>query len=431
MESRKDIENRQIRKLNYLLQVITPGNQFYQKKLIDQGFHSVGSLSDFKSFPFTLKRELTQDQLDYPPYGTVLTYPLDTYVRIHQTSGTTGNPMYWLDTEPSWHWFAGCWKTVFEAAGATAQDRIYFPFSFGPFVGFWSGWEGARLLGALAIPGGGQSTQQRLKNILNSEATVIVCTPTYALHMAAEAEAADVDIRSSKVRLTIHAGEPGASIPSTKKKIEEAWGAKCFDHAGATEAGAYGFECLLRPCGIHLNEEEFIAEIIDPETGRDADEGERGELVVTNLGRLGSPIIRYRTGDLVQPNYGPCPCGRPFVLLEGGILGRVDDMVVVRGVNVYPGAVEGILREFPDIEEFRIDVFETEGLSELKITVEPKAGVRQDGGLEGKVQERIRERLNLRARVEVAVQGSLPRFELKARRFFRHRSGNEAANRSS
>ncbi|MFQ5682674.1 MAG: phenylacetate--CoA ligase family protein [Candidatus Binatia bacterium] len=425
MTGRKEIQDYQVEKLNHMLQAIFSGNQFYRKKLQNHGLTRVGSLSDFRAFPFTRKTELVQDQMDNSPYGTDLTYPLGRYIRIHQTSGTTGNPLYWLDTEDSWHWWAESWRTVLESAGAVPEDRIFVAFSFGPFIGFWTAWEGIRLLGALAISGGGQSTQQRLANILSLEATVVICTPTYALHMATEATATGIDLRASKVRLMVLSGEPGASIPSTRQHLESLWGAKCFDHAGATEVGAYGFECGSRRCGIHINEKEFLAEIIDPETGKDVAEGEKGELVITNLGRLGSPVIRYKTGDLAQPTYAPCPCGRPFVFLEGGILGRVDDMVVVRGVNVYPSAVEGILREFSEIEEFRIEVYETHGLSEMKIIIEAKAGAGEVGELEIKVQDRIRQRLNLRAQVKGASPGTLPRFELKAKRFFRHRSKGE------
>ena len=309
---------------------------------------------------------------------------------------------------------------IFQAAGVHSEDRIYFPFSFGPFIGFWAGWEGARKLGALAISGGAQSTAQRLKAIVHYGATVLVCTPTYALHMAAEAKKAGIDLaRDSAVRVTIHAGEPGASIPSTKKLIEESWGAKCYDHAGATEVGAFGFQCELQPGGVHVNESEFIAEVIDPNSGAPRKAGEQGELVITNLGRIGSPVMRYRTGDLVQSSDQPCPCGRPFVLLQGGVLGRVDDMVIVRGVNVFPGAVENILREFPEIEEFRVEIFEKSALKEMKIIIEPSSDYSPIEGLDKRVSGRVRERIGLRPVIEFVAAGTLPRFELKARRFFK------------
>jgi phenylacetate-CoA ligase len=251
-------------------------------------------------------------------------------------------------------------------------------------------------------------------------ATVLVGTPTYALHMAAEAAKEGIDLAGgSEVKKIVVAGEPGANIPSTKKKIEEAWGAKCYDHTGATEVGAWGFECEPQPGGVHINENEFIAEVVNKETGETVTEGERGELIITNLGRTGSPVIRYRTGDLVQPSYRPCACGRSFMFLEGGVLGRVDDMVVVRGINVYPSAVEGILREYSEIEEYRVDVLETHGLSEIKLTLEPKAGLSSTADLERKVADGVKNGLGLRVSVECVPPNTLPRFELKARRFFK------------
>jgi phenylacetate-CoA ligase len=349
-----------------------------------------------------------------------LTFPRDRYIRIHQTSGTAGKPLYWLDTEESWDWWAECWKVVFDAAGVMAGDGIFFAFSFGPFIGFWAGWEGARKIGALAISGAAQSTAQRLRSIIDYGATVLVCTPTYALHMASEAKKAGIDLaRDSKVKIAIHAGEPGASIPSTKKMIEESWGAKCYDHAGATEVGAFGFECRAQPGGIHVNEEEFIVEVIDPVTGQPAETGARGELVITNLGRICSPVIRYRSGDLVQTRSKDCPCGRPFILLEGGVLGRADDMTIVRGVNVFPSAIENVMREFPEIEEFRVEVSARNAMSELKLILEPKPNPNAAHELAERVGQRVRERIGLRPQVEMVAPGSLPRFELKARRFFK------------
>lgn len=251
-------------------------------------------------------------------------------------------------------------------------------------------------------------------------ATVLVCTPTYALHMAAEACGSGFDLaQHCPVRVTIHAGEPGASIPSTRRRIAALWGARCFDHTGATEVGAFGFGCQALDGGVHVNEEHFIAEVVDVGTGVPLENGAAGELVLTNLGRLGSPVIRYRTGDLVRLRRKACPCGRGFAVLEGGVLGRVDDMVVVRGVNVFPGAVESVVREFDEVEEFRVDVTETQGLAELKLTVEVREDARRSGFAE-KLAETFRMAFEIRPSVELVESGTLPRFELKARRFFRH-----------
>ena len=420
VSARTEIEKEQLKRLRSMLHAILPANEFYRSKLADAGITQVESLEQFRNLPFTTKSELVEDQQNHPPFGSDLTFAPERYIRIHQTSGTTGKPMYWLDTEESWDWWAECWKTIFQAAGAGSADRIYFPFSFGPFIGFWAGWEGARKLGAMAVSGGGQSTAQRLKAIIDYGATVLVCTPTYALHMASEARKAGMDLAGdSAVRVTVHAGEPGASIPSTKKVIEESWGAKCYDHAGATEVGAFGFQCEFQLDAVHVNESEFIAEVIDPNSGATQKAGEQGELVITNLGRIGSPVIRYRTGDLVQSNHQPCLCGRAFLLLQGGVLGRVDDMVIVRGVNVFPSAVENILREFPEIEEFRVEIFEKAAMKEMKIVIEPSARYSAIEGLDERVGRRVRERIGLRPVIEFVAPESLPRFELKARRFFK------------
>ena len=417
---RAAIKAQQLARLRRLVSAIPPANPFYCAKFPAGNAPAIDSLTSLRELPFTTKQELVADQQRHPPFGTNLTFPVERYIRIHQTSGTTGKPMYWLDTEESWNWWAECWKVVFEGAGVRPADRIFFAFSFGPFIGFWAGWEGARKLGALAISGGAQSTAQRLKSIVDYGATVLVCTPTYALHLASEAKKAGMDpAKDSAIKITIHAGEPGASIPSTKKLIEESWGAKCYDHAGATEVGAFGFECQNQPGGIHINENEFIAEVIDPSTAQPVEPGAQGELVITNLGRLGSPVIRYRTGDLVQPSLRPCPCGRPFILLDGGVLGRADDMTIVRGVNVFPSAVENLLREFSDIEEFRVEVSAQSAMQEMKIILEPRPDASALHALAERVGERVRERIGLRAQVETVAPGSLPRFELKAKRFFK------------
>lgn len=420
LSSRDAIEKQQLERLRRMLQTVSPANEFYRQKFSHPGLGQIDSFDDLKRLPFTTKSELVEDQQQHPPFGSTLTFPQERYIRIHQTSGTTGKPMFWLDTEESWNWWAECWKVVFEAAGVGAGDRIFFAFSFGPFIGFWAGWEGARRVGALAISGGAQSTAERLKSIIDYGATVLVCTPTYALHLASEAKKAGIDLaKDSAIKITLHAGEPGASIPNTKKLIAESWGAKCYDHAGATEVGAFGFECQSQSGGIHVNENEFIVEVIDPVSGAQAGAADKGELVITNLGRIGSPVIRYRTGDLVQPSHRPCPCGRPFMRLEGGVLGRADDMIIVRGVNVYPSAVENVLREFSEIEEFRVEILEKQAMREIKLIVEPSSDQSAAPGLAEQISRRMRERIGLRPQVELADPGSLPRFELKAKRFFK------------
>ncbi len=325
-------------------------NVFWRDRLRAAGVRDprdLGSWADFARLPRLTKTELVADQAAHPPFGTNHTHPLDRYVRVFQTSGTTGPPIRWLETEDSWTWWARCWAFVFRGAGLGPSDRLFFPFSFGLFVGFWAGLEGARVLGALAIPGGGQDSPTRLHAIRELGATALVCTPSYGLHLAELARAQGIDPAELGVRTTVHAGEPGAGIPAVRQRLEALWGARAYDHAGMTEVGAYGFECVAQ-AGLHVNELEFVAEVLEPESGQAVSPGEIGELTLTNLGRWGAPVVRYRSGDRVRLATGACACGRTFARLEGGILGRVDDMLVVRGVNVFPVGARGDRAPLPD-----------------------------------------------------------------------------------
>lgn len=409
----------QRRKLSAMLAEVLQRNAFYRSKLSAVSFDPLAD--PLERLPFTTRAELERDQAGYPPFGTNLTYPIEQYCRYHQTSGSSGRPMRWVDTSESWAWFRKCWRIIFAAAGVTAADRILFAFSFGPFVGFWGAFEGATSLGALCLPAGGLSTQARLRMLLDNAATIVCCTPTYALHMAQAAQQEKLDPAMSAVRAIIVAGEPGGSIAATRGRIEQAWGARVYDHTGMTEMGAVAFECGPRPGeGVHVIESEYIAEVIDPQTLAPLPEGEIGELVLTNLGRWGSPLIRYRTGDRVRLTRGPCACGRHYARLEGGILGRVDDMFVVRGNNVFPTAVEAVLRRFDEIAEFRCTIREDGALTQVVIEVEAHkdaAGNEQD--LCQRVTRAVQESLHFRAEIVPVPSGALPRFELKAKRFVR------------
>jgi len=411
---RAALEAHQVGRLRDLLTALLDRNPFYGPRLRAAGLaraDEIRSLRDLGRIPFTRKQELVADQDAHPPYGTLLTYPLGAYTRLHQTSGTTGRPLRIVDTPESWDWWLRCWGFVYTGAGVGPDDRVFCAFSFGPFIGFWSAFEAAPRLGALAIPGGGQTSEQRLQMILDNRVTVLVCTPTYALRLAEVAREQGVDVAGCSVRVTLHAGEPGASIPSTKQRIEAAWGARCYDHAGATEVGAYAFECVAQSGGIHVNEAEFIAEVIDPRSGQPADDG---ELVLTNLGRVGLPVLRYRTGDRVRLQPGECPCGRTFRRLEGGLLGRVDDMLTVRGVNVFPSAIENLVRRVAAVEEFAVEVYQERAMDEMELRVEV-VGDDPEAVCEAVARE-LWVALGFRPRVRAVPAGTLPRFELKARR---------------
>ena len=397
----KERRDAQWERLSSRLPELRAKNPFYRAKLPDRA-------RSLRDLPFTTKAELSEDQAAHPPFGTNLTYPIERYVRLHQTSGTTGRPLRLLDTRESWDWWRECWQPVYRAAGVTARDRIFFAFSFGPFVGFWSAFGGAEQLGALCLTGGAMTTIERVAAIVATDATVLMSTPTYALRLADAAREEGIDLARSALRVSIHAGEPGASIPATRERIEKELGVEAFDHTGATEVGAHGFSCSARD-GVHINESEFIVEVIDA-AGEARDEGD-GELVLTNLGRWGMPVIRYRTGDRVQAARGTCSCGRTLVKLAGGIAGRVDDMVTVRGVNVFPSAIEAIVRRFDEVGEYRVELARVREMDELRCIVEAPADVAD------RVGNAIHRELGIRCLVESVAPGTLPRFEMKARRF--------------
>jgi phenylacetate-CoA ligase len=395
-------------------------NRFYQEKFASAGMKmsETRGAADLISLPFTAKGELVAEQLEHPPYGRLLTYPLSRYRYIHQTSGTTGRPLRWLDTAEDWETFLRGWVDVYQGAGVTESDLVFCAFSFGPYVSHWAGIEGVRRAGALALSGGGMSSEQRLRAILDNRCTVLVCTPTYALHLAEIATRLGLDLRSSDIRITIHAGEPGASVPNVRRRIEEAWGARCFDHAGATEVGPWAFDCQAEDGAMHLNELLFMFEVIDPKTCQAVDEGARGELVITTLARPGMPVLRYRTGDLVELTTEPCECGKTLARIKGGVIGRADDMLSVRGVNVYPSAIDDLIRAAPSIVEYEVEIRRVAELDDLLLKIETD-GRRPFAEVEQFILHAFRAQLNIRVSVAHAAPGSLPRYEFKARRYKR------------
>lgn len=416
---REHLQAYQLEKLQHMLTQIYGRNRFYTAKVTEAGTtpHDIRSLEDFYQLPFTTKQELVEAQAADPPFGTNATFPESAYTRYHQTSGTTGEPLRVVDTAESWEWWGDCWGFVLAGAGLTSTDRLFLPFSFGPFIGFWAAVLGAKRIGALLICGGGHTSLQRLHIMRDLQATAMCCTPTYALRLAEVARENNFDLRDIPMRITIHAGEPGANVPATKARIQEVWQAKCFDHAGASEVGAHSFECEVQPNSIHAIESEFIVEVIHPQSGRAVAEGETGELVITNLGRIGYPVIRYRTGDLVTFATEPCSCGRTFGRFQGGIIGRADDMVIVRGVNIYPSVVENLVRQFGVVDEFRVQVAIQKEMAELNVEVELVDGADEENACR-EIQQSFQNSLGLRPSVTAVPRESLPRFELKAKRFY-------------
>ena len=417
---RLNLIKRQLDDLKSLLFEVQKSNSFYKEKFSKIGsIDEIKSLDDFqKLIPFTTKDELSQDQNQYPPFGSNLTYKISKYTRFHQTSGSTGAPIRWLDTPEDWQSMLESWKQVFKAASCEKGDRVFFAFSFGPFLGFWTAFEAAQQLELLCIPGGGLSSSGRLNTISQTQAKVLCCTPTYAIHLGEAHNMNDHKINPNSIEKIIVAGEPGGSIPSVKARIRNLWpNATVFDHHGMTEVGPVTFPCTSIENTLRIFEENYFPEILDPQSLQPVDFGETGELVLTTLKRVGSPLIRYRTGDLVKS------CSRHdwqenYLGLEGGIIGRADDMIIVRGVNIYPSAVESIVRNFNEVTEYKVIVDESEAMTQISLQIEDSCNNQTEkNDLKNNIESALRRQFNLRVPVDIAPPGSLPRFEMKAKRW--------------
>jgi phenylacetate-CoA ligase len=410
---REALESRQLSQLNRLL-VRVRDQPFYVDRLSSLSL-PLSSLEQISEIPLLSKTDLAAEARGAP--AKIFGLPQNQYTRFHQTSGTRGWPMPVLDTPDDWAWWLECWQYVLDAADVTAGDIAMMAFSFGPFIGFWTANDAMIQRGATVIPGGGMNSEARLQLICEQNCTIVCCTPTYALHLVSVAAQSDFDLRSSAVSRLVVAGEPGGSIPSIRARIEEAWGARVIDHSGASEVGAWGFGSTDGR-GLHVIESEFIAELLqfddDHPGGKSAADGELSELVLTNLGRVGGPAIRYRTGDVVR-GYRSHDHECQFLWLEGGVLGRADDMLVIRGVNVFPSSIEAIVREVDPTAEFRMVATRREEMDQLSIDAELTESQAQ------RLSHLLRERLAMRVPVNAIADGTLPRFQAKANRLIDRR----------
>ena len=408
-------EERQLAALNQLVAEIAPTNRFYRRKLTEAGgLEGFASLAEYRArMPFTAKSELTRDQADNPPYGSTLTYPLERYTRYHQTSGTGGRPLIWLDTPESWQWVVENWKIVWQKSGARPGDTALFAFSFGPFLGFWAGFDAIVQSGVRVIPAGGLSSSERLRFIMARRPRFLCCTPTYALRLAEVARADGIDLGQSGVERIVVGGEPGGSVPEIRARIEQAWTtAKVFDHHGMTEVGPMSYAIPGDTTLLRLIHPSYLCEVLQPGTNEPVANGEMGEFVVTTLGRAACPLLRYRTGDLVKPIVVSDE-GEPEIAFDGGVLGRADDMVIVRGVNLYPSAVEAVIRSIHGVREYQVEIDKRRTLPEVIIRFEAIDGTEPAAEL-GK---QLRATFQMRFDVQRVPNGTLPVFEMKARRW--------------
>ncbi|MFT7617574.1 MAG: phenylacetate-CoA ligase [Planctomycetota bacterium] len=385
----------------------------------------IQNLDDLRKLPFMDREEWMAVQAEKPVFGDLITAPREHAIRYHLTSGTSGRqPLRVLDSAKDWQWISECWAYGFWGFGVRPEDTVFFAFSYGSFIGFWGAHYCCEKIGALVIPSGNMTTENRVRQIVEMDVTTVCATPTYAIRMAIEAEKLGLDLVNSAVNKLIVSGEP--VVGATKKLLEEKWGAKCADTAGMTEIGTIMmFECSHQPGGAHLIEDHFIEEVLNPETSEPVGYGEIGERVVTSFGRGFIPLIRYRTSDLViKVPHDTCSCGRNGDIYQGGILGRVDNMLLIRGTNVYPRAIEEIVREYSEIEEFQIRVWNTENLvDEITVRLEfnPESTGDHQETMATIASDLKRNHEGLRINIEEAEAGALPRFELKAKRLIDER----------
>ncbi len=376
---------------------------------------------DIAKVPTLQKEDYREAQAKEPwPYGDSLCVPLQQVTEYHQTSGTTGQPVYQPDTWQDWEWWSECWSYILWAQGFRNTDRVFIPFGYNVFVAYWAGHYACEKVGCEVVPGGILNTEERLLKMKELRATAMMATPTYVLSMAdACRNKLGMNARDLGVQRILCAGEPGASVSTTKQRMEEAWGAKVYDHVGATEIGGWSYECASQPGGIHPNEAFFLVELVDIESGQPIEEPNKpGKIIITAFDRMAQPCIRFDSKDVSM--WGEqCDCGRTFRLLKGGIHGRVDHITKVKGVLFSPFSVEEVVRGIPELgDEYELIVSRKGDTDEitLKVELDPKANSSKEAVMP-KLARELRLKTNLAYKIEFHPFGSLPRYEIKAKRF--------------
>jgi len=414
----------QLKKFKRIVEWAYNNSPFYKKLYRDNGFEpgDLNKFEDIQKIPKTDKGMLRDVQKNPPfPYGDMLSVPIEDVTTFRQTSGTTGTPVYQADTWQDWEWWSECWSYILYAQGYRDTDRVFIPFGYNIFVAFWAGHYAAEKVGCEVVPGGVLNTEARILKMQELKCTAFMATPTYVLAMADTANKMGIDpVRDLSIRRITCAGEPGASIPATKKRIEEAWGCKVYDHIGATEIGAWSYECTSQPGGLHVNDAFFLVEIEDIETGRIIDEpGKNGKMLITAFDRLGKPCIRFDSKDVIRWADYTCGCGRTFRIIDGGVVGRADDITKVKGVLLAPTAIEEVVRSFPELgDEYEVVVSKAGDVDDILLKIEMSSWHAEKKDLIlARLQDQLRLKTNLGYRIEVHPQGSLPRYQVKAHRF--------------
>ena len=415
----------QLKKFRRILEWAYDNSPFYRRLYQDAGIEpgDIKRFEDIQKVPKIEKGMMQEVQQRAPfPYGDMLSVPLEQVTAFRQTSGTTGTPVYQAETWTDWEWWSESWCYILYAQSYRDTDRVFIPFGYNIFVAFWAGHYAAEKLGCEVVPGGVLDTQARILKMQELRCNAFMATPTYVLGMA-DAARNKLGIEPAKdlnIQKITCAGEPGASIPTTKKRMEAAWGAKVYDHIGATEIGAWSYECTEQPGGLHVNEALFLVEIEDIETGEIiTDPGKEGKMIITALDRIAKPCIRFDSKDVIRWADYECDCGRTFRLIDGGVVGRVDDITKVKGVLLAPTAIEEVVRSLSELgDEYEVVVSKRGDVDNILLKIEILPG--KEGEQESilfRLKDQLRVKTNLGYKIEVHPFGSLPRYEVKAKRF--------------
>ena len=422
---RTDLDALHLRKLQALIAYAYARSPMY-RKLLDRHRvkpEQIRTMGDFvERLPFIDKKEILDAQAENPPFGEALAIDPEFFLQRFATSGSTGAPLHIPLTYYSSVLWGESWVYFYWDIGLRPRHSFYFAFNWGIFAAFWSAYMGVRRLGGTVVSGGGLDSKARIQQILHYKPDVLVATPTYALYLGEVAREMGVDLHKTSISFVVVAGEPGGSIPSTRQAMEGLWGAKAYELYGIAELGPTNPGCPLQ-AGVHLCEDWYHALVVD-EGGHLVPYGEVGEHIVTSYIQHGQPLIKYRTHDLVRWTDAPCGCGTTWLYYPGGVLGRTDHMIIVKGTNIYPSAVEALLHRVPELSEhYEIHVGRDEANDFVTVKVEarPEARALDYAGIGNRAAHVLRATIGVGIGVEVQAPGALPRYELKAKRFFDHR----------
>lgn len=415
--TRAELEQEQLASLQKTVKRVYEKVPFYREKFEEKGLEpgDIKSLEDLKHLPFTTK----QDLRDNYPFG-LFTVPQEDLVRIHASSGTTGKPTVVGYTQGDIDSWADIMARCISWAGGSKKDVVQIGYGYGLFTGGLGVHYGAERLGATVIPISGGNTKRQLMVMEDFKTSILACTPSYALYLAEEAKELGVDIDKLNLKVGIFGAEPWSN--NMRKELEAKLGIKAIDIYGLSEIIGPGVACeCTEQAGLHINEDYFLPEIINPETGDVLPYGQKGELVFTTINKEAFPVLRYRTRDISILHPETCACGRTFVRMER-VTGRTDDMLIIRGVNVFPSQIESVLLEIGETEPHYLLVVDRHGnLDDLEIWVEVSEKmfsdeVRRLEQLERKLRQEIQSILGISAKIKLVEPKTIPRSEGKAKR---------------